>query len=318
MKCRNYCWTLNNFTDEEVENIKENCKSEKIRYCVFGIEVGEKGTPHLQGYVEFVGSIRLNAMKELLGCDRMHIEKRMGTAKQARDYCMKDGRVWESCEFQERNEQGRRTDLESVYEAIKDGMNQDDVLDSFPTEYIKYKKALDSIIQRRDEKKDELDAVAEEESVTLKEWQDNLFNELKGKASKEKIIWITDKNGKSGKSFLSRYLINNLKSVFYSNDFNVNNNAYAYHGQKIVIFDLPRGYARKAESKEYDILEGLKNGLLFSSKYESKTKRFPIPHVVVLSNFYPTCEGLSAYKWDLRKIEDMKMINICPGEIPED
>ncbi|QKV51008.1 putative replication associated protein [Crucivirus sp.] len=52
---RNYCWTLNNYTDEElweISTLYEQSPGNQLRYLVHGREVGESGTPHLQGYLE--------------------------------------------------------------------------------------------------------------------------------------------------------------------------------------------------------------------------------------------------------------------------
>jgi len=47
----NWCFTLNNYTDEEMEQIKNLAPSGIIQYIAFGEEIGEEGTPHLQGYL---------------------------------------------------------------------------------------------------------------------------------------------------------------------------------------------------------------------------------------------------------------------------
>ena len=48
---RNFCATLNNYTDECVQ-IMQVFMNEYCSYGVFGKEVGESGTPHLQIYCE--------------------------------------------------------------------------------------------------------------------------------------------------------------------------------------------------------------------------------------------------------------------------
>jgi hypothetical protein len=46
-------------------------------------------------------------------------------------------------------------------------------------------------------------------------------------------------------------------------------------------------------------LEELKNGYVFSPKYESKNKSFPTPHVVVLMNETPDRSKLSADRYSI-------------------
>lgn len=85
---RNWCFTLNNYTPEEEENVKQwSCK-----YLVYGREVGESLTPHLQGTVCFDTNQRLSALKKLQ--HRCHWEP-CKAVKQSIEYCKKDGNVFE-------------------------------------------------------------------------------------------------------------------------------------------------------------------------------------------------------------------------------
>jgi len=115
MTSRGWCFTLNNHTMEEVWAMK-TCK---VRYLVAGHEVGQEGTPHLQGYLETDSPVRMSAVKKLPGMGRAHLEKRMGTRDQARDYCIKDGEFWEIGDWAAGG-QGARTDLQALMKAIKD------------------------------------------------------------------------------------------------------------------------------------------------------------------------------------------------------
>jgi len=82
-----WCYTLNNYTEEQFEAFK----LVPSHYHVFGREVGESGTPHLQGYIEFDKPIRMASVKSALGTDRVHLELRKAKAHQAAAYCKKDG-----------------------------------------------------------------------------------------------------------------------------------------------------------------------------------------------------------------------------------
>ena len=60
---------------------------------------------------------------------------------------------------------------------------------------------------------------------------------------------------------------------------------YAYNGQKVVLFDITRS---QPERFNYEVLESIKNGMIFSGKYESAVRIFAdVPHVVVFSNWGP-------------------------------
>lgn len=84
-----YCFTLNNYTEDEYSNILRTCEVES-RYAVVGREVGESGTPHLQGYIIFKSAYRFTTIKNRY-LPRCHIEIAKGSAGCNRVYCTKDG-----------------------------------------------------------------------------------------------------------------------------------------------------------------------------------------------------------------------------------
>lgn len=113
--------------------------------------------------------------------------------------------------------------------------------------------------------------------VSLNEWQTNLFNDIDNQI-KEKddrtINLIVDVGGGAGKTTTSKLL----------NDISVDNNmicqridtskkadiAFALHDDvKIVNFDLSRA---QEDYINWDAIESVKNGAVFSSKYESTEK----------------------------------------------
>lgn len=86
MRSRSWCFTLNNYTAEDCENVSRISDG---RYVVFGKEVGESGTPHLQGYVYFDNKKSLAQLKKCL--PTAHFEIARGTFAQNYAYCTKDG-----------------------------------------------------------------------------------------------------------------------------------------------------------------------------------------------------------------------------------
>lgn len=119
-KIRNCCFTINN--PKCIEKIK--CFLKDCKYAIFGEEIGESGTPHLQGYAEWKNSKSFNAIRK--GLENGHIETRKGTGKEAADYCKKDGKVWEHGEAPA--EPGKRTDLNDTLTDIKSGMSLKDCI----------------------------------------------------------------------------------------------------------------------------------------------------------------------------------------------
>ena len=113
---RNFVFTVNNYTEDELAGILGRGE---FTYVICGMEVGEEGTPHLQGYAELATKKRFETVRRLFG-GRAHIESRRGTQEQAVNYCKKDG------EFREAGEkrcQGYRADLDRVRgDAIDNGM----------------------------------------------------------------------------------------------------------------------------------------------------------------------------------------------------
>ncbi|AXQ66127.1 MAG: putative viral replication protein [Circoviridae sp.] len=86
-----WVFTLNNYTDNDYKSIKKLC-SVYCRCAVIGKEVGEQGTPHLQGYIEFKTKARPKSKFKFT--NKIHWEKAQGTKDDNYVYCTKDGDFW--------------------------------------------------------------------------------------------------------------------------------------------------------------------------------------------------------------------------------
>jgi len=80
-----YAFTLNNYTDEELEVIR---RINGYRYLVLGKEVGDFGTLHIQGTIYFTNQRSFNSVKELI--PRAHLEHARNISASI-TYCKKDG-----------------------------------------------------------------------------------------------------------------------------------------------------------------------------------------------------------------------------------
>jgi len=88
MSIRNACFTLNNPTEEEFWEI---LKLREYNYLIVGYEIGEEGTHHLQGYIEFTFSKRFDLLKKSLPRVSWRRRSKDACAEQNFDYCSKDG-----------------------------------------------------------------------------------------------------------------------------------------------------------------------------------------------------------------------------------
>jgi hypothetical protein len=90
---RGWCFVINNYTDEDEFGVYELQHNEQVRYVVCGNEVGELGTPHLQGYLYFVNKKSMAQVSSLL--PRASLQRQRGTCEEASVYCKKDGDFFE-------------------------------------------------------------------------------------------------------------------------------------------------------------------------------------------------------------------------------
>lgn len=121
-RSRNFCFTLNNFDENEIELISNL----KCKYCIFGKEKGENGTPHLQGYIMFNNARSFNSVKKLI--PRAHIEVAKGSPYSNFEYCSKDNNF---IEIGNRPKgQGKRSDIDNIKDLVKSGCNETDLFES--------------------------------------------------------------------------------------------------------------------------------------------------------------------------------------------
>lgn len=121
---RNFCFTSFDVSDK----FKSHLENVDVKYITYGNEIcPESKTKHLQGYCELQTRRTLKSIKKLFMQNQLHIENRKGTAVQARDYCHKDGDIYERGTI---SKPGKRTDISETKELIKSGGTLRDVIDT--------------------------------------------------------------------------------------------------------------------------------------------------------------------------------------------
>lgn len=127
---RTWVYTLNNFTEADVDFLKLLvCKAHRC-----GKEVGAEGTPHLQGALTFERKYRLSALKKLHS--RIHWEP--AKCADAENYCAKGEVI---IDFDHRK-QGKRNDLLKAAEIVK-AAGPFAVARELPEIYIKFHRGLE-------------------------------------------------------------------------------------------------------------------------------------------------------------------------------
>jgi len=118
-RLRRFCFTWNNYPASAIEDIKSWLARNNARYAIVGKEVGESGTPHLQGYVMLTGQIRFTSIKK--DFPAWHVEKAKGTSTQNKAYCSKDNNFLEVGECPEDSGTATKNLWRTIYDLAARG-----------------------------------------------------------------------------------------------------------------------------------------------------------------------------------------------------
>lgn len=131
-------------------------------------------------------------------------------------------------------------------------------------------------------------------------WQEDVLEIVDGEPDPRKIYWFWEPEGKFGKSALCRYLAIKKGALVVGGKATDMKAAIALMEKKptICVMDVPRS----VEHISYTGIEEIKNGIFFSSKYESGMVKMNFPHFIVLANCEPEMHKLSADRWVVRNI----------------
>lgn len=293
MRRRRYCFTLNNFEQSDVDRL--TALATDCKYIVWGVETGDSGTPHLQGFVIFNSPVVFNSAKEKIG-ERAHLEGTQGTSKQAADYCKKDGNFVEFGEIP--SEQGKRTDWDRFTEYVVDlGRipSQREICSTFPSLYARYHKRCLEIARSVLPPVDFTGG-----SQPRLGWQFEVAQKMEAEVGHSReITFVVDPNGNSGKSWMCKYCMSRFPDL--TQVFRVakrDDIALAVDESKTkFLFDVPRG---QMMFLQYSVLESLKDQMIFSPKYESCLKILRnVPVVIVFSNEQPDMNALTADRYNI-------------------
>lgn len=87
---KKWCFTLNNWKEDELSAIVRDFEV-LCDVAIVGAEIGESGTPHLQGYIEL--KVKGRPLSKFPLLKRAHWETAKGSRESNREYCAKDGEI---------------------------------------------------------------------------------------------------------------------------------------------------------------------------------------------------------------------------------
>lgn len=289
-----WCFTINNYTNAEQDRLRglgADLAGAGLRYLCYGREVGDGGTPHLQGYVVFSLRVRLRRLRDLIS-RRGHYEVSRARGTEGADYCKKDGDFDEFGVLPTRGRprSDRITDFCDWVRVLEQYPSQHDIISNHPDLWLRFGTKLWDIVNN-------LRPVNDLADGALRAWQDELYNRLMGEPDDRTVEFIVDEEGGFGKSWFCRYMLSKNKNVQVLTSGKIDDICFMIDPTKnIYLFSIPRN---GMEFLQYRVLEMLKDRMVFSNKYYSQMKIITRKcHVVVLCNEHPneTKMSLDRYK----------------------
>lgn len=286
------CFTVNNYEadypDKIIFYLTQN--EEKVQYLVCGEEIGDNGTPHIQGFIHLKANPKECGIKfwrnELPYGHATHFSAARGTDEQNTKYCTKDGPFLQfgeeaiaECKWSKLIETAKRS--------LTDCMEIDAEI------FVKHYHQLKAIHDDYNHPKMEY-TLAE-----LRDWQRQALEKLKNQ-SERKILFIVDEEGGKGKSALAKHIMTTMKSWACQGG-KINDLMYAYdESAEYVIFDMAR--CNNPDYFPWNFMENLKNGWFTSTKYKGGMKMFNPPKIAVFMNESPPQNKLSQDRYDVFRI----------------
>ncbi|MBA7548452.1 hypothetical protein ES705_40910 [subsurface metagenome] len=236
-------FTLNNYEIEQIEQIEQVLKHE-CEWFVFQEEIGESGTPHLQGTIKLKVRQRLTQLK-----------------------CIDPGIHWE------------------------------------PTKSVKASIAYCSKEASRNGSQ-WVHGITLPKVVKTHEpygWQKQVIDIIATEPDERTIHWFWEPTGNVGKTCLCKYLVVKHNALMLTGKSNDMYNMLAKYPdkQELILVDCPRS---QQDYINYGAMEQIKNGLVFSGKYEGAQLVFNCPHIFVFANQEPDLSKMSGDRWNIVRI----------------
>lgn len=291
-RSRKWLLTINNPLEHGVtdEYIKDNLiKYKSLVYYCFSHEIGgEKKVPHVHIYIHLKNASSFNAIKKRF--PSAHIDLAKGTALQNKDYVFKEGKYLHSekgttnlrdthVEFGELpiERQGARNDLNDLYDMIKEGWSDKQILDENPS-YMLHLERIDKVRQT---------IRFEKYKNVIREVQTHY---LYGSTGSGKTRFVLDKYG-----FENVYRVTDYLHPFD-----------AYSGQDVIVFEEFRSSLKLKDMLNFLDIYPLQLPCRYNNKCACYTKIYIISNIDLSSQYYEIQKNEpESWKAFLRRINDV-------------
>jgi len=275
-----FCWTLNNYTEEELNQLEEIGLKDNIKYMIVGKEVGQQGTPHIQGVTSWKNAKTLKAMIKSMPIRVANIVIANGTAFQNYEYCSKDKNFKEYGIRPTRDEQGKRNDLIEIKkkiannEKIKTMLVNNDIVND---QQLRYAERLTKYLEKQRTQKP---IVKWYYGATGTGKTKGAFEEFQAQANDNDNIYFSMDTGKWWEG---------------------------YDAQEFVIIDDMRG-----DFMEFHQLLKLLDRYPYKVETKGSTRQFLATHIIITSAYTP--QEMFSSREDigqlLRRIDEIKQFGI--------
>ena len=275
-KATRWIFSVSNHGDLDMELLHGIWQQQRhpLRYLCYARDEKE-----IKGYLEFKKGtqVYLSQMRSLFGdaAQRTMFQLAKGSKQQLIRQCSAIGNL------QEMKEETERITLEEMAEELRvngEGETARKYGDDFWSNYA----AIKNTVARM--KSIEAEEVIREKmkNMELRPWQKWVVSMMEFQGDR-RVLFVVDEAGGLGKTWLTKWYHVNLQAAVYTTT-KRGDVAYAYNEESGVIFDLSRSQLEKIN---FDTIESLKNGMIFSTKYESRLKLYQPPRAVVFMNKRP-------------------------------
>lgn len=287
-KSRSWLFTINFDTkeldEEDTPSRWLEYKDSKIVYLCYQLE--QEACLHYQGYCYFKNDKSLKTLKTY--DQRANFRIADGTPQENRTYCSKKDDTTIPGTFEEFGIiplHGHRNDLDAFYAAIKDGASLYTLCIDFTAQMMRYGKSalfIKTTIEDY-EGKESYKKRALAKNIQLLPWQQDVITLLDAQNERH-ILWIWDSSNSGKSRYIGEWLECNREvySVGVS-EAKITDLIHDYAGEPYAHFDFPKD--TKYEQIPFKLFENLKNGKVFSPKYQSHKKYFKTcPKILITSN----------------------------------